>query len=80
MTFLLSALGALALGVVVASQFLGPADTGDDIFDMLDGDGLGAIGLQFVEELGDAGLDVVGNLLAAFLLAKRGTQRLNVVL
>ena len=80
MTFLLSALGSLALGIFFASQFFGPPDTGDDVFHMLDGDGLGAVGLQFVEELGDAGLDVVGNLLAAFLLAEGGSQRLDVVL
>ena len=80
MAFFLLALGSLALGVVLASQFFGLADTGDDVLDMLDGDGLSAVDLQFVEELGDTGLDVVGNLLAALLLAKLGTQRLDVVL
>ena len=47
---------------------------------MVDGDGFDTLLAQFVEQLGDTGLDVVGNLLATFLFAEGGTERLNVLL
>ena len=38
---------------------------------MLDGDGFDALLAELIEQFGDAGLDVIYNLIAAFLLAKR---------
>ena len=81
MPFLLLALGGAVWGVAVfASQLFGLADAGDDVLHVVDGDGHRTVGLQFVEQFGDAFLDVVGDFLAALLLAKRGSQRFDVVL
>ena len=80
MPCLLLALGFLTLGVVFACQFLGFADAGDDILHVVDGDCHCTVALQFVEQFGYALFDVVGDFFAALLLAKRGAQRLNVVL
>ena len=69
--FPVGAVAFLLLLAILASKLFGLADTGDDFLNMLDGDGLDALQAQFVEEFGDAGLDVVHNLVAALLFSKR---------
>ena len=76
MTFLIIALRFILL----ASQFFGPADAGDDILHMLDSDGLDALLTQFVKQFCNAGLNVVGYFLATLLLDEGGTKRLDILL
>ena len=55
---------------VIIRQLLGTSDAGNDVLHVIDVDGHRAFGFQFVKQLGDALLNVVGNFLAALLLAK----------
>ena len=66
--------------IIVAGQLLGLADARDDVAHVVDGDGLVALLFQFVQQFGNAGLYIVGNLLAAFLLAEIRAQRVGIVL
>ena len=52
----------------------------DDALDVFDGDGFDALAAQFVEEFGNAHLDVIDNLVAPFGAAKIVAQAVDVVL
>ena len=71
----------LALGLAVGRvvHLFGLAQAADDVADVVDGDGLVALLLQFVEQLGNAGLYVVGNLFAAFHATEVVAQRFGVL-
>ena len=66
--------------IIVACQLFGLANTGDDVFHVVDGDGLDALESQFVEQLGDADFDVVDDFVAVFLPLERLSERLHVLL
>ena len=73
-------MSAVILLFFLALEFLGLADAGNDILHMLNGDGLDTLLVQLQEQLGDTGLDVVDDFLAAFLMAERLSERLDILL
>ena len=57
-----------AISSLVVCQFLRFTDAGDDVLHVIDGNGLDTLLVQFCKQLRDAGLDVVDDFIAAFLL------------
>ena len=72
-------MSAVILLFFLALEFLGLADAGNDILHMLNGDGLDALLVQLQEQFGDTGLDVVDDFLAAFLMAERLSERIDIL-
>ncbi len=62
---------AVGAGVVAVGQFFGLPDAGDHVLHVVDVDGLVAPLFQFVEQFGNAGLDVVYYFFASILLVER---------
>ena len=65
--------------LIFPCNFLHLTNLMDDSLHMLDGNRLGALCLQVVEDFSHTLLNVVGNLFAPFLLSEITAQRLNVL-
>ena len=70
----------LVLVFVILRQFFGPADAGDDVLHVVDGDGHRTFSIQLFEQFGDTLFYVVGYFFTALLLSEGGTERLNILL